>query len=163
MRNAQKGSSVISAMLPAAAIAAIVGAAVVYDMGAVRVSVDEKGRDGSSFHLIVPAAVVAAGIHLVPKCQLREAGPEVRDAMRQWLPVLRAAAAELRNCPDGSLVTVDGPDERVEVTLRHRTLVVHVDSEDETVQVTVPLGLVESAAGWLERAVPPPAHASQTV
>ena len=154
MMNRERGSSILAGMLPAAAVAALVGGAVVYDMGAVRVSVDEKGKDGTSIHLVVPAALVSAGIHLVPDRELRKAAPEMGDEMRQWLPVLRAAAAELQNCPDGSLVTVTGPGEKVEITLHHRTLIVHVDSEDETVQVTVPLGLVESVAGWLERAAP---------
>jgi len=155
MMNRESGSSILGALLPAAAVAAIVGGAVVYDMGAIRVSVDQKGRDGRSIHLVVPAALVSAGIHLVPDCQLREATPEMQDEMRQWAPVLRAAARELQSVPDGTLVQVQGPSEKVDIRLHRRTLIVHVDSEDETVRVTVPLGLVESVAGWLERAAPP--------
>ena len=93
MMNRERGSSILAGMLPAAAVAALVGGAVVYDMGAVRVSVDEKGKDGTSIHLVVPAALVSAGIHLVPDRELRKAAPEMGDEMRQWLPVLRAAAA----------------------------------------------------------------------
>jgi len=156
MTNRERGSSILAAMLPAAAVAALVAGAVVYDMGAVRVSVDEKGNNGESIHLVVPAALVSAGIHFVPDRELRKAAPEIGDEMRQWAPVLQAAARELQNCPDGTLIQVQGPGEEVEISLRHGTLIVHVDSEDETVRVTVPLGLVESVAGWLERAAPPP-------
>jgi hypothetical protein len=164
MTNRERGSSILAAMLPAAAVAALVAGAVVYDMGAIRVSVDCKKKDGQSIHLVVPAALVSAGIHLVPQRELRQAAPEMRDQMRQWTPVLRAAARELRNCPDGPLVQVQGPGEQVDIQLRHGTLVIHVDSDDETVRVAVPLGLVESVAGWLERAaLAPSEEAPETI
>ncbi len=126
--------------------AALAGGAVAYEMGGVWVSVKAKKPGGDNIRLVVPAAVAPVALWLAPKKNIREAAKEARP----WLPAIRAAAEELRNCPDGPLIEVASPKEKVQVVKYDDALVIDVDDPNETVHVSVPLKVVGVVARQLE-------------
>ena len=137
----------------------LVAGAFVYDMGAVRVSVREKSPGGENIRLVVPAAAVPVVLEFVPDGKLQEAAEEARP----WLPVIEAASEELARCPDGALVEVTSPHEKVSIVKRGDSLVIDVDDTNETVHVTVPLKLVSVVANQIARVPPPKAeHAAES-
>jgi len=146
MKNNQKGFTPLSGVLTVAAAGLVLAGGLVYDAGAMRISVHEKRPGGDSFRIIVPAAIVPVVMAFVPDRILqKEMPPEARAA----LPALKIAVEELRNLPDCTLVEVHGPGEDVSIVLRDGMLVIDVDSDDEEVHVQIPLGVVESAASHL--------------
>jgi len=137
----------------------LVAGAFVYDMGAIKVSVQGKKPGGENIRLIVPAAAVPLALPFVPDKDLQEAAEQVRP----WLPAIEAATEELVRCPDGPLVQVTSPHERVSIVKRGDSLVIDVDDTNETVHVTVPLKLVCVVANQIARVPPPKAeHAAES-
>jgi hypothetical protein len=126
--------------------AALAGGALVYDMGGVWVSVKAKKPGGENIRLVVPAAAGPVALWLAPKEKIREAAKDARP----WLPAIKAAAEELRNCPDGPLVEVTNPKEKVRIAKQGGALVIDVDDPNETVHVSVPLKAVGIMAAQLE-------------
>jgi len=129
----------------------LLGAVVIYDAGAVRIRVHEKKPDGENIHLIVPAVVIPAALRLAPRRDLQKASEEIRP----YLPAIRIAAEELAKCPDGPLVQVISPKERVSIVKRGGSLAIDVDSPEETVHISFPLKMVHSVARRLEAMGPP--------
>ncbi|MBZ5514686.1 MAG: hypothetical protein LAN62_07555 [Acidobacteriia bacterium] len=126
--------------------AALAGGALIYDMGGVWVSVKAKKPGGDNIRLVVPAAAGPVALWLAPKKNIREAAKEARP----WLPAIKAAAEELGNCPDGPLVEVTNPHEKVLIAKQGGALVIDVDNPNETVHVSVPLKMVGIIAAQLE-------------
>ena len=153
MFSNQKGFSFLSGTMTAAGAAALLSASLVYDAGAVRVSIQDRSPGGHSFGVIVPAALVSAGMSFVPDKHLQQVPPEAVS----FLPALEIAVEELKRVPDGPLVEVEAPGERVSVALRDGTISVDVEAVDESVHVRVPLGLVRSVVRHLRAANPPSA------
>ena len=129
----------------------VLGAALIYDGGAVRIRVHEKKPEGTNIHLLVPAIAVPAALRLAPEKDLRKASEEIRP----YLPAIKIAAEELAKCPDGPLVQVTSPRERVSIVKSGESLVIDVDSPDETVHVSFPLKMVHSIARRFEAVGPP--------
>ena len=121
---------------------------VAYSEGAVTVYVHEKAADGHRLWLPVPALMVDEGLRFVPEEKLEQASRDIRP----WLPAIEVASAELAGCPDGLLVEVKDQTDRVTIVKRGDALVVDVDSETDTVHVSVPVRLVRSLARRLETA-----------
>jgi hypothetical protein len=111
--------------------------------GFLHVRVEQKRANGTHLRLLLPAAAIPMALDFVPKRHLREATVQVRP----WLPVIEAAASGLADTPDGPLVEVSEPGQRVSVVKSGGSLVVDVDDPRETVHVSVPLRAVRSAAG----------------
>ena len=130
--------------------AAIAGGAFVYDMGAVYVSVKGKKPGGENVRLILPAAVAPVGVWLVPQKDLRQAMKEAGP----YLPALQAAAEELADCPDFTLVEVSSRQEKVYIAKKGSHFVIDVDNPNETVHVSLPLEAVRTVASQLA-AIPP--------
>ncbi len=124
---------------------------VVYSAGAVTVYVHEKKADGHRILLPVPALLVSFGLRFVPDQDLRKASAELRP----WLPAIKAASEELARCPDGPLVEVVNPTERVLIFKRGESLMIDVDSETDAVHLSMPVKLVTSVVGRLETARAP--------
>jgi len=124
----------------------VIGGALVYNEGAVRVDVREKIRSGKHIYLVVPAAVLPAAARLVPRDKLEDARREVGP----WLPTIKVASTELARCPDGPLVEVDSNRDHVRIHKQGGSLFIDVDSEEETVHVSFPL---EAAADTLSQLV----------
>ena len=118
---------------------------VAYSEGAVMVYVHEKKPEGHRLWVPVPALLVDLGVRFVPEERLQDA---LRD-LQPWLPAIEAASHELRRCPDGLLVEVKDRTDHVMVSKGGEMLRVDVDSETDTVHVSVPISLIESVAARL--------------
>ena len=68
--------------------------------------VDEDHGNGRHVHVWVPAAVVPAAMHFVPKERMEEVTVQVSP----WLPTLRAVTKELRKYPEAEFVNVSDAD-----------------------------------------------------
>jgi hypothetical protein len=131
---------------------ALAGAYLLHE-GAVRIAVDQEAGDGrreEHVHLLVPGALVSAGIHFVPEARLRQAAAQIRP----WLPAIRAASRELARLPDADLLEVQDAREHVRVTKRANLFAIDVTSARENVHVSFPLKLADEVAQRLESAGP---------
>ncbi len=120
--------------------------AVAYSMGTVTVSVDEKKPNGQHVYVPVPAVVIPLGMRLAPSEDLADAAAEVRP----WLPAIKAASEELVRCPDTTLVEVTSPEEKVRIAKSGNSIIIHVDSPEENVHVSVPLETAHMVASQFE-------------
>ena len=123
----------------------MLGGVVVYNEGAVRVEVRDKTGKNQQVHVIVPAVILPVAARMVPRNALQDK----RHEIEQWLPTIEAAADGLARCPDGPLVEVDNRHEHVRIQKLNGSLFVDVDSDEETVHVSVPLAAVAGAARQL--------------
>lgn len=131
----------------AAGTAAATGitAAAVRRVEVVRVAVTEHGGDRVSFDVVLPGALLEAGIVVAPRVMPADARDEVRGHLGEWGPVAVALLDDIARQPDFTLVEVDDRGDHVEVLKRGRHLLVQVRSADADVDVQVPLSLVETA------------------
>src|ERR1700751_3214017 len=114
--------------------------------------VDEYHGNGRHVHMWVPAAVVPAAMHFVPKERMEEVTVQVSP----WLPTLRAVTKELRKYPEAEFVNVSDADasQHVRVRTHNGKLIIDVDQPDEHVHVTCPLAMIEGVADELEANAP---------
>jgi hypothetical protein len=124
---------------------AVAGAGILLSQGFVHVQVVQKQENGTHLHLVLPALAVPIALQLVPRHDLAQAAAQVRP----WLPAIDKAASVLGNSPDGPLVTVTEPGERVSVAKSGGSLFVDVNDPREHVYVSVPLATLQSAANVL--------------
>lgn len=124
--------------------------------GMVRVSVDEHGPNGHHVHLMVPAALIPPALHLAPRHSLEDAASQAGP----WMPTVREIAKELRNYPDAELVEVRDENEHVVIRTKNGTLLIDVDSPDETVHVACPLSMIEDVSDQIAEMAPSAAHKS---
>ena len=136
-------------MLGLAGTTALAGAYLV-QQGTVRVSLDEHRTNGRHVHLLVPAALVPMGMRFVPEENLLDAARQARP----FLPTIRVASAELARLPDCDLVEVQDVNKYVKITKRGGSLVIDVQSPEETVHVSFPLRLTDRVAAQLESVGP---------
>lgn len=136
----------------------LIGGAVLFHEGTITVRVEEKRPNGDHVFVFAPAAVVPWAIALAPEKHVRfdHLPPEAR----QVLPALVEAADKLSDMPDFVLVEVTSPREQVKVEKRGGSLVVNVDSDRETVYVSVPLRAARHALANLAARIPEPSTAS---
>src|SRR5260221_2658022 len=120
---------------------AMVAGAAVSSEGFISIKVHEKQADGTHLSLIVPAALIPAALHFVPREHLRGA-PE---NLRQYLPIIDAAIHALEDTPDGVFVEVSEPGEHVVVQKRGSSIVVDVNDHDDIVHVSVPLRAAQAS------------------
>jgi hypothetical protein len=89
-------------------------------------------------------------MHFAPKDGISEASAEIQP----WMPTIRAALAQLRECDDFALVEVKESGQEVRVTKSGGSLVVDVSNRDETVHVSAPIRAMSSAVEELAAAAP---------
>jgi hypothetical protein len=125
---------------------ALVGARIL-QAGTLEVHVVEKGPAGDSVDVRVPAAILPAVATVAPMCSLGgcRLDPDARLALRVAADVLDA----LRAAPDGVLVDVRTRDEVIRIEKRDGKIEVAVDSREEVVHASMPLGAIRSALGFL--------------
>jgi len=109
--------------------------------GFIAVKVHEKRASGTHLTLVVPAAIVPATLHFVPKEKLKDAGRDIRP----YLPIIDAAIPALEDCPDGVLVEVRDPGEHVLIQKAGSSVVIDVDDHGDLVHVSVPLSAAQSS------------------
>lgn len=129
---------------------AVVAGAVAFSAGAVHVYVLEKKPGGDHVNLLLPAALVPLGLRFMPAAERQRAARRLEP----WLPALQAASRELARAPDFVLVEVERPRERVRIRKLGGSLLVDVDSEQETVRLSFPLKLITRVAGEFENSLP---------
>jgi hypothetical protein len=142
---------VVAGLLFLTGTTAVMGGMMTYRAGAVRVSVDENRPGGDHVHIFVPAVMIPTAMGLIPEKALRNHPREIRP----WLPAIKVASHELNRVPDSVLVEVSDPQEHVTISKQGGAVVVDVQSRDENVHVTVPLGMIRSVAEKLEAGSPP--------
>ena len=120
---------------------AMVAGAALSSGGFIAVKVHEKAANGTHLTLIVPAALVPATLHFVPKADLKDAGRDIRP----YLPIIDAATPALEDCPDGVLVEVRDPGEHVLIQKIGGSVVIDVNDHEDIVHVSVPLRAVQSS------------------
>lgn len=116
--------------------------------GFIAVKVHEKHASGTHLNLIVPAAIVPATLHFVPKEKLKDAGRDIRP----YLPVIHAAIPALEDCPDGVLVEVKDPGEHVLIQKIGGSVVIDVNDHEDIVHVSVPLRAAQSSIHQIAQA-----------
>jgi hypothetical protein len=116
--------------------------------GFIAVRVQEKQANGTHLNLIVPAAIVPATLHFVPKDKLKDAGRDIRP----YLPVIDAAIPALEDCPDGVLVEVRDPGEHVLIQKIGGSVVIDVHDHEDIVHVSVPLRAAQSSIHQIAKA-----------
>lgn len=120
---------------------AMVAGAALSSEGFIAVKVHEKAANGTHLTLVVPAAIVPATLHFVPKDDLTEAGRDIRP----YLPIIDAAIPALEDCPDGVLVEVKDPGEHVLIQKVGGSVVIDVNDHEDIVHVSVPLRAAQSS------------------
>jgi hypothetical protein len=87
----------------------------------------------------IPTHLIDAGLLTARLAMPDQELAEVRREIEPWLPMIDAAARELADLPDGTvLVSVTTAEETVVVERRGGRLRVDVDSEDADVHVSLP-------------------------
>ena len=102
------------------------------------VDVREGGPDGMRIIVPVPLSLARLALNFAPAEAKYVQVPEIGE----YLPYAERIVAELRDAPDGVLVSVEEGDETVRVEKVGDTLEVHVNDGPELVDVTVPLDAV---------------------
>lgn len=109
--------------------------------GTVTVSVHERGADGVSLYIPVPALLLDLAVFAAPRLMPEEALAEARAEIAPFRSGLEALAEELERCPEGVLVEVQTPTEHVRIAKTWRSFEVEVDSEDADIRVSLPARL----------------------
>ena len=153
-RARSKGQLALFAKTTALVIAGLVtlGALLVASTGVIWVSIQEKEPGGTQLRLAVPAILVPVGLKFVPRDVWRE--PAARA--QQWMPVIKAVADELPQCPDAAFVEFRSRSELVNIAKHGRSMVVDVEENaGDSVHVSFPVYLLGSVAHQLELASAP--------
>lgn len=151
-KKGQRGFTLLNAALVMTLATAGSAGALVYSAGAIRVQVLEKHEGGKNINLIIPAIIIPIGMSLAPEDTLLE----ISEEMREVLPIIKAASAELARIPDGVLVEVRDRNDHVLIQKRGNSLVIDVESRDEEVHVSFPISMVVAMVSRLEALQPGP-------
>jgi hypothetical protein len=117
-------------------------AASVVRTGMVTVKVHEPGPEGSRIYVPVPALLVHAGMSLMPMVMEDDVWEEIRTDLGEWGPVAAEALRAVEDAPDTVLVEVQDAHEHVRIVKDGRSLEIHVEGEDGTVEISVPASLL---------------------
>ncbi len=115
--------------------------------GEILVHVDSKSSMGDNISIRIPAAAVAGILGFLPNAVFYEATEECGE----YMPLVRGVCEELANLPDFTLVEVESRHEMVLIRKIGNSLHIDVEDHDETVQVSIPLGIVEKVARKIEK------------
>jgi hypothetical protein len=114
--------------------------------GSVRIAIHETGPGGSDYSMKLPGLLVNAAIALCPV----PADDELRARLGEIAPALREVASRLSSLPDVVLVDVKNAGGTVRVEKSGADLVIRVVSQDERVEIAVPVESVRQLMRKLE-------------
>jgi hypothetical protein len=145
----------------------LAGASVLCSDGFVNVNVIEKQPQGVHIHVIAPAMLVPMAVRLAPlavrisSSSVSSPAPQCALAQAEWqirqkLPAIRAALADLRDAGDFTLVEVEAPGEHVQVAKSGGSVIVDVNAPDAIVHVTAPIRALASTINQLASSAPDP-------
>lgn len=129
---------------------AVAGAGLLCSEGLVHVNVLQKGAERHHIHVIAPALLLPIGMHFAPKDHLAEAAEEIRPMM----PLIRETLKQLEQCEDLPFVEVNQPGKHVRIAKSGGSIVVDVESEEESVHISTPIRALSSAVEELAAASP---------
>jgi hypothetical protein len=129
---------------------AVAGMGILFSEGTVVVNVTERQPESHHVYVIAPAMLIPIAAHFAPKDRIAEASKE----MRPYLPAIRAAIDQLRECDDLTLVEVKEPGNHVLTKMTGGSVIVDVDDEGETVHISTPLRAISSAIAEIAAATP---------
>lgn len=115
--------------------------------GMIDIEVSEKAEGGEGVSLMVPGIAVSLAAIVLPFAMPEEAAREIRP----HVPLLRAVADGLSECPDAVFVTVESPHENVRIAKRNGHLEIDVVNDTEEVHLRLPIHAVRVVANALER------------
>jgi hypothetical protein len=118
----------------------LAGLGVVCSEGMVEVSVVERQPEVHHVYVLAPAMLMPIAAHFVPRHHLGDAAHQ----LGHYMPAIRAALGQLRECDDFVLVDVKDRDQHVEVQKIGGSLIVDVKDQDETVHVSTPIRAISS-------------------
>jgi hypothetical protein len=118
----------------------LAGLGVVCSEGVVEVNVVERQPEVHHVYVLAPAMLMPIAAHFVPRHQMGDAAHQLVP----YMPAIRAALGQLRECDDFVLVDVKDRDQHVEVQKIDGSLVVDVKDQDETVHVSTPIRAISS-------------------
>ena len=138
------GIALGSVLLVSLALGATVGAVVQSE----KISVSVQSRGGGDIHVAIPAGIAnmaLAAVELVPAAALPldPASSEALEMLEEYLPAAQEALDSLAAQPDFVLVEVESSDEHIVVRKQDRKLLVLVESNDERIEVSLPLSTVK--------------------
>jgi hypothetical protein len=114
-------------------------AAAVVTRGMVTIEVEDRGPDGVSLYIPVPAAfleVAADGMQMViPDRELAK----VKRAVGPWGEPVSGLIHKLADSPDAVLVSVTSANETVRIEKRGRNLEIEVHDSNSDVRISIPL------------------------
>ncbi len=128
----------------------VAGVGLLCSEGLVHVNVLQKGAQPHHVHVIAPALLLPIGMHFAPKARLADAAQEIRP----WLPVVRETLEQLQQCEDLPFVEVNEPAQYVRVAKSGGSIVVDVESAEESVHISTPIRALSSAVEELAAAAP---------
>lgn len=140
----------LSVVIVVVAVVSLVGAAIAATLtnnGTIVVNVREGGGEETNIRIVMPVGPILMAVQMVPNSCFDEVPAE---ALR-YMGVARELCDVLAEQPDFTLVEVQGCDETVLVRKEGNNLVIHVDEDETSVYVSVPLGAVEKVAKKLEK------------
>jgi hypothetical protein len=129
---------------------AVAGVGLLCSEGLVHVNVLQEGAERHHIHIIAPALLVPIGMHFVPRANLAEASEEIRP----WLPVVHETLKQLQQCDDIPFVEVSEPGQHVRLGKSGGSIVVDVESAEESVHISMPIRAMSSAVEELAAAAP---------
>jgi hypothetical protein len=118
----------------------LAGLGVVCSEGMIEVNVVERQPEAHHVYVLAPAMLVPIAAHFIPRKKRRQAA----EQLVPYMPAIRAALGQLRDCDDFVLVDVKDRDEHVEVQKLGGSVVVDVKDLDETVHVSTPIRAISS-------------------
>ncbi len=128
----------------------VAGVGLLCSEGLVHVNVLQKGAQRHHVHVIAPALLLPIGMHFAPKARLADAAQEIR----LWLPVVRETLKQLEQCEDLPFVEVNEPAQYVRVAKSGGSIVIDVESVEESVHISTPIRALSSAVEELAAAAP---------
>jgi len=115
-----------------------VGAAVAAVYHAGTIAVDVRPEDDSHISVAIPAAIANLAIALVPS----EVISDMTEELEPVWPTVQAAARELDEAPDFTLLEVTSSDSHIQIRKKERRLLITVEDDGERVSVALPLATI---------------------
>jgi hypothetical protein len=110
--------------------------AAVYSSGTI--AVDVRPEDDSHISVALPAVIANLAIALVPS----EVVSDMTEDLEPVWPTIQAAARELDEAPDFTLLEVDSRETHVQIRKEGGRLLVTVDDRGDRVSVALPLSTI---------------------
>jgi hypothetical protein len=111
-------------------------AAAVYSSGTI--AVDVRPEDDSHISVALPAVVANLAIALVPS----EVVSDITEDLEPVWPTIQAAARELDEAPDFTLLEVDSRETHIQIRKMGGRLLITVDDRGDRVSVALPLSTI---------------------